>query len=195
MKTSRVLASAFWLLPIIDLLLKKLFFVPWAHSDKWALLVILLASVTIFGWFILDSRERGVETSKWLKMAVVAAAIIAVPYYKFRYFGALAGFKFLGIVLAIFVSVSVAAAAVIFAAEAVGAEDYCTSIRDVVIDISNEDPYPEYRLIKIYDPREISRTDNEIKCEGIGRWGDATESKVSYRSYQDREGDWMIEYK
>ena len=74
------------------------------------------------------------------------------------------------------------------------AEDNCTSLRDEVINISNEDPYPENRLIKIYDPREISRTDKEIKCEGIGSWGDTTESKILYRVYQDREGDWMIEY-
>jgi hypothetical protein len=112
MRASRVLASAFWLLILVDVLLKEAFFVPWAHSDNWALLEILLGAVTIFGWFMFDSRERGAETSKWLKIAVVAAAFIAVPYYKFRHFGALAGFKFLGIVLVIFVGVIVVATAI-----------------------------------------------------------------------------------
>lgn len=192
MKTSRVFASALWLIMLIDLLLRESFSVPLAHSDNWNLLVIILGIVTIFGWFIFDSRERGAETSKLLKLAVIGIAIIAVPYYKFRYFGFLAGFKFLGILLAIFVSVGVAAVGIDVIID--GGIDNCTSIRDEVIDMSNEDPYPENRLIKIYDPREISRTDKEIKCEGIGSWGDTTESKILYRVYQDREGDWMIEY-
>lgn len=72
--------------------------------------------------------------------------------------------------------------------------DSCQAIKTEIIEISQEDPYPEYRITKIYEPREIARSDTEIKCEGIASWGDATETKIVFRAYEDREGEWMLEF-
>lgn len=57
---------------------------------------MFLYTAMIFGWFLTDARERGMKPSTGLKISVVALSLVALPYYKFRYFGARAGFTFIG---------------------------------------------------------------------------------------------------
>lgn len=57
----------------------------------------------MFSWFLTDARERGMKPSAGLKISVVALSLVALPYYKFRYVGARAGFTFIGICVGLFV--------------------------------------------------------------------------------------------
>jgi hypothetical protein len=94
---SRYLAVTFWLCFAAMIVFETLFFRPWMNSSEYIFSTALLLSILALGWVIADSREHGVETSKLLHLFVVIAAFLAVPYYRFRYFGARAGFIFLGI--------------------------------------------------------------------------------------------------
>ena len=67
---------------------------------------ILVFAGLIFAWFISDARERNVQPSTGLKIAIVAIALVAAPYYKFRYFGARSGFVFLAITIGLVLGVA-----------------------------------------------------------------------------------------
>ena len=47
-------------------------------------------------WVLSHAKENKVQTPMPLNVAVVALAFIAVPYYRFRYFGLKDGFRFVG---------------------------------------------------------------------------------------------------
>lgn len=51
-----------------------------------------------------------------------------------------------------------------------------------------------YALVKIYEPTEVSRSPEELKCTGRASWSDGDETGIAYRSYTDSEGEQMIEY-
>ena len=46
--------------------------------------IMLLFSCLIFAWYFLDAQARSFRRSPWLSVAVVAAAIVAIPYYLVR---------------------------------------------------------------------------------------------------------------
>jgi hypothetical protein len=48
--------------------------------------------------------------------------------------------------------------------------------------------------VKIYEPTEVSRSSEELKCTGKASWSDGDETGIAYRSYTDSEGEQMIEY-
>ena|SRR5688572_3552389 len=52
-----------------------------ARSD---ILFTFIAALLIFLWYRFDSDKRSFRRSPWLNVAVVAVAIIALPYYFFR---------------------------------------------------------------------------------------------------------------
>ena len=121
MKLSHVLAIVFWLVLLATLLAKEVFYFEWSYTEEYRLSSIFVFAFVLFGWFLADTKERGLKTSMPLKMAVVAVGALAVPYYKFRYIGARAGFAFLGYVLLCLTSVILATVAidmVIFGADA-----------------------------------------------------------------------------
>lgn len=99
MKRSHVLAIVFWLVVLGTLLIEVGFNYCWASSDAYRFSSLFIFTSVIFFWFLLDARERSVSPSTALKIFVVALSAVALPYYKFRYLGARAGFVFLGIVL------------------------------------------------------------------------------------------------
>ena len=64
--------------------------VPYIFSSL-AILVFLL-----FAWFLADADRIGFKPSTGLKIAVIAFAVIAIPYYRFRYTGFKKGMLFIG---------------------------------------------------------------------------------------------------
>lgn len=101
----QIFALVFWLIVFTTLLLEEVFRFHWTTSGEYEVSTILIFASSIFFWFLADTRERGIEPSGELKFAVIALSAIAVPYYKFRYFGAKSGFVFLGAVMAILAGV------------------------------------------------------------------------------------------
>ncbi|NNF68042.1 MAG: hypothetical protein HKM98_11090 [Gammaproteobacteria bacterium] len=110
----QIFALVFWLIVFATLLLEDIFRFAWTGSGAYEIAVVLVLTSSIFLWFLTDARERGINPSGGLKLAVVAFAAIAVPYYKFRYFGAKRGLLFVAIVLASFACVIIALMAVNF---------------------------------------------------------------------------------
>ena len=98
MKRSHKLAVAFWIVLTAMVIIETLFFRRWMDSSAYILTTGLMLSALALGWVLYDSRENDLTISKHLKVGVVAAAALAVPYYRFRYFGAKSGFIFLAIV-------------------------------------------------------------------------------------------------
>jgi hypothetical protein len=45
---------------------------------------MLVTTLLILYWVVVDANERGVETSKALRVMIVLLAIVAVPYYLLR---------------------------------------------------------------------------------------------------------------
>ena len=99
MKLSHKLAVAFWASFVTMIVFETLFFQPWMNSSAYIFLSALFLSVLALGWVLADSTENEFEVPKLLNICVVLAVFLAVPYYRFRYFGAKAGFIFLGIVV------------------------------------------------------------------------------------------------
>ena len=104
MKSSLIVAIVFWVLIFISLLAEEVFLYSWTRTGAYHLSTSIVYALFLFGWFLADARERGHTPSLPLKIAVVAVGVLALPYYKFRFFGARAGFVFIGIVLGLFVA-------------------------------------------------------------------------------------------
>lgn len=99
MKLSQKLASFFWVSFAAMIVVETLFFQAWMDSSAYIFSTGLFLSVVALGWVLADSNENNLEVPKALKVCVVAIALLAVVYYRFRYFGAKAGFIFLGIMV------------------------------------------------------------------------------------------------
>jgi hypothetical protein len=98
MKLSHQLTVAFWASFVVMIAFETLLFRPWMNSSEYIFLTALFLSVLALGWVLADSNQKNIEVPKLLSICVVVAPFLAVPYYRFRYFGTKAGFTFLGIV-------------------------------------------------------------------------------------------------
>lgn len=105
MKLSQQLALAFWASFVLMIVFETLFSRPWMNSSEYIFLTALFLSIFALGWVLADSKENDLEVPILLNICVVVAAFLAVPYYRFRYFGAKAGFIFIGIVAVNFAGV------------------------------------------------------------------------------------------
>jgi len=99
MKLSQKLAVAFWASFATMVIVETLFFQRWMTSSAYIFSTTIFFSILALGWVLSDSNENELEVPKFLNICIVVAAFLAVPYYRFRYFGAKAGFIFLGIVV------------------------------------------------------------------------------------------------
>lgn len=50
----------------------------------WVISSTIALSLMIFAWYYFDSKLHQFKRSKWLNIAVVGLAFLAVPYYVFR---------------------------------------------------------------------------------------------------------------
>ncbi len=107
MKTPTWLALAFWATMGTGMVLES---ESVASGSEFGALLIGVASILLmFGWFMADSNEHNIERNIWLNIGVVAIGFIALPYYRFRYFGARRGAVFIGWVIAAFVGTGILA--------------------------------------------------------------------------------------
>ena len=97
LKRSHKLAVAFWVSFVAMIVVETVAFRPWMTSSEYVFSTALYLSIIALAWVLADAKENDVRVPKLLKVGVVIAAFLAVPYYRFRYFGAKAGLLFLGI--------------------------------------------------------------------------------------------------
>ena len=71
----------------------------------------------------------------------------------------------------------------------------CDNLRDEIAELSEEDRQSRgYALVKIREPKTLSKSNNKISCSGSAIWSDGDKTSISYESYIDEDGDRMIEY-
>ena len=72
----------------------------------------------------------------------------------------------------------------------------CDDLREQIVELSEKDRAKDgYSIVKIYEPQETSRSDQEIACRGMAHWSDLDKTPITYRNYVDSEGEVMIEFK
>ena len=102
MKRSHVVATIFWVFLIATGIVEIELELAWAQTTGFAGLTAIVGAGLAFGWVITDAKENGIQIPGALKIATVALALIAVPYYRFKYFGAIRGLKFIAVVIVLF---------------------------------------------------------------------------------------------
>ena len=80
------------------------YFYPGQPLPPTALAFTVVGAFLIFIWYRIDSTEIGYKRSPWLNVAVVALAIVALPYYFFRSRGAKRGVIATGLMVAAFIA-------------------------------------------------------------------------------------------
>lgn len=71
----------------------------------------------------------------------------------------------------------------------------CDNLREDIVEMSEEDRQSRgYALVKIREPKTLSKSDNRISCSGLAIWTDGDKTSITYESYIDEDGDRMIEY-
>jgi len=71
----------------------------------------------------------------------------------------------------------------------------CKDLRSEIVDLSkDQQDSVGYKLIKIYDPTEISRTETKVVCKGLGSFTNGDQLSIKYQVFKDREGEWMFFY-
>ena len=108
MRRSLLLALFFWFSLGLSLALEIIFYVSWAQTSAFAFSSAIFLTVLALSWVLSHAKENNVQTPLALNVAVVALAFIAVPYYRFRYFGLKEGLRFLCWLLLALVGVIVA---------------------------------------------------------------------------------------
>lgn len=67
----------------------------------------------------------------------------------------------------------------------------CESIREGIIRLAGE---RGVTVVKIYEPKPVKIEPKKVSCVGRAVVGTGQETTVYYRSYQDQEGDWLLQY-
>ena len=80
------------------------YFYPGQMWPPTALAFTVVGAFMIFLWYRIDSTEIGYKRSPWLNVAVIALAIVALPYYFFRSRGAKRGSIATGLMIAAFIA-------------------------------------------------------------------------------------------
>jgi hypothetical protein len=71
----------------------------------------------------------------------------------------------------------------------------CENLRGEIVNLSEQDRTSRgYSLIKIYDPKEVSRSSKDVKCSGRASWSDGDNTVINYTAYVDSEGETMVQY-
>lgn len=87
MKSSTKFAIAVWFLMFFVIVVDGTLSYEITESSAFGYGRIIVSAIAVFGWFLADAKENGIDPSPLLRIAVVAVSFIAVPYYRFRYMG------------------------------------------------------------------------------------------------------------
>ena len=69
----------------------------------------------------------------------------------------------------------------------------CNGLIDDVIDLSQEQDNPLYsKILKIYDAKIVSTTNERLTCEGVALLDSGDEQTVEYFAWVDKDGDTFI---
>jgi len=96
LKFSQFIALMFWAAITGTIVVEVGLELPWAQSSGFATLTALLFAGLALGWVLTHARENDIQVPGSLKIGVVLLAALAVPYYRFKYFGPKPGFLFAG---------------------------------------------------------------------------------------------------
>ena len=80
------------------------YFYPYAESSPVDVCFTVLGVILIFSWYRLDTTQTGYRRSPWLNVAVIAIALLGIPYYLFRSRGLKRGLVATGLFLLTIVS-------------------------------------------------------------------------------------------
>ena len=67
----------------------------------------------------------------------------------------------------------------------------CESIRPDVVRVAATNGVV---IVKIYEPVTLLTEPKKVSCSGRAVVSTGVEAQIYYRSFQDEEGDWMIQY-
>ena len=71
----------------------------------------------------------------------------------------------------------------------------CDNLRQEIVEMSGEDRQSRgFALVKIREPKTLSKSESRISCSGSAIWTDGDKTSITYTSYIDEDGDRMIEY-
>ena len=71
----------------------------------------------------------------------------------------------------------------------------CDNLREEMVELSEEDRQSRgHALVKIREPRTLSKSEKRISCKELVLWTDGDKASITYQSYVDEDGDRMIEY-
>jgi hypothetical protein len=95
MKSTTKMAIVGWAIFYFSIVLRAIIANDIIESGAYKYGTIVVTTIAIFAWFLADAKANHFEPSPLLRIAVVASAAIALPYYRFRYMGTKRGFIFL----------------------------------------------------------------------------------------------------
>lgn len=69
--------------------------------------------------------------------------------------------------------------------------DTCDTVRAEVIRVAANNGV---NIVKIYEPKTIKSTPTKAVCSGRALVSSGQQAAVYYRTFQDADGDWLVEY-
>ena len=97
MKPSQQVAVGFWVLIALMIIIEDGLFPSLTNSAAYNWGVSLVLTLVVFTWYYVDTIQNEIQRPLWLNMLVILFSPFALPYYRFRYFGAKAGLVFIAI--------------------------------------------------------------------------------------------------
>jgi hypothetical protein len=96
MKKVTKLAILYWIVFLAYYTLDLLLPLDVVDSEPYVISTLAILIFFAFIWFMADAANIGFKPSTGLKIAVIAIAVVAIPYYRFKYTGFKKGMLFIG---------------------------------------------------------------------------------------------------
>lgn len=106
MKKKPALTILVWVLMFLSALLDEMLPAAIVNSPEYFLSAMVIMVFSIYAWFLADAEEIGFKPSFGLKIGVIAIAVIAIPYYRFKHTGFKKGMLFIVKIIGILLFIS-----------------------------------------------------------------------------------------